>query len=131
MLLTVSALCTMGLVYHSWSERYKRSDHEIVGSEGRIVFASKSPPVLALSTTKAGVPGYERGVSEITLSPLPPLDEQYAKCDDFLRAIIEDRPPLVDPQDACHAVEILDAAYCSIQDGCMIELSERGYYSDS
>jgi predicted dehydrogenase len=71
------------------------------------------------------VPSREPFFLYVFVSPEgPPLDEQYAKCDDFLRAIIEGRPPLVDPEDACHAVEILDAAYRSIQDGRIVHLSE-------
>ena len=112
----------IGLVYQSWAEHFPRSHTEIVGSEGRIVLSSERPPVLELSTTQTGVPGYEEGTHDITPPEGPPADEQYAKCDDFLRAIIEGRPPLIDPEDACHAIEILDAAYRSIRDGCTVRL---------
>jgi predicted dehydrogenase len=113
----------IGVVYQSWAERFPRSHTEIIGSEGRIIFSSGTPPVLKLSIAKAGVRGYRKGTNNITPPAGPPLDEQYAKCDDFLRSIIEGRPPLIDPEDACHAVEILDAAYRSMRDGCVVTLS--------
>jgi UDP-N-acetyl-2-amino-2-deoxyglucuronate dehydrogenase len=36
---------------------------------------------------------------------------------DFVRSIIEDRPPTVDPQDCCYAVKVIEKAYESVKNG--------------
>jgi len=113
----------IGMVYQSWAEHFPRSRTEIVGSEGRIVFSSDSPSVLELSTRRADIPGYREGIREIVPPESAVVDEQYAKCDDFLRAIIDGRPPLIAPEDACHAVEVVEVAYRSIQENCTVKLS--------
>ena len=45
-----------------------------------------------------------------------------AKIDDFLAAIVENRPPTVSAEDAAHAIEVLDAAYRSSESGQTVHL---------
>lgn len=43
---------------------------------------------------------------------------------DFARAIIEDRPPLIDPLDGYHAVQVVEGAYQSIATGKAVAIEE-------
>jgi UDP-N-acetyl-2-amino-2-deoxyglucuronate dehydrogenase len=44
---------------------------------------------------------------------------------DFVRTVIEDRPPTVDPLDCCYAVKVVEKAYESVRKG-NIKVSLRG-----
>jgi hypothetical protein len=36
---------------------------------------------------------------------------------DFVRTVVEDRPPTVDPLDCCYAVKVIEKAYDSVNNG--------------
>jgi predicted dehydrogenase len=41
---------------------------------------------------------------------------------DFVQAILEDRPPLIDPLYGYHAIQVVEAAYLSIAEGRVVSL---------
>jgi UDP-N-acetyl-2-amino-2-deoxyglucuronate dehydrogenase len=91
-----------------WTERV-----EIYASRGGMIIDQLAEPVLR----------YYQGSSDIdgTIVPDVPFDplgwkftSMIAEIKDFVSAILEDRPPLVDPADTLYAVQAAEAAYQSI-----------------
>jgi predicted dehydrogenase len=44
---------------------------------------------------------------------------------DFAKAIIENRPPLIDPMYGYHAVQVVEAAYRSMATGRLVVIEEQ------
>lgn len=99
-----------------WTERL-----EIHGNKGSLIVDQlANPPVI-----------HFHGSDDIDGTPLPavpfePLAWKYlsivAEVQDFVRALKEERPPLIDPLYGYHALQVVDAAYRSIEEGKTIML---------
>ena len=99
-----------------WSERL-----EIHGSAGSLIIDQlANPPAI-----------YFQGSNDIDGTPLPevpfePLAWKYlsivAEVQDFVRAVREGRAPLIDPLYGHHALQVVDAAYRSIEERKSIAL---------
>lgn len=99
-----------------WTERL-----EIHGSKGSLIVDQlTNPPAI-----------HFHGSDDIDGTPLPavpfePLAWKYlsivAEVQDFVRAIKEERAPLIDPLYGYHALQVVDAAYRSIEEGKSITL---------
>ncbi len=94
-----------------WTERL-----EIYGSAGALIVDQLANPVAK----------YYTGTQDTEGSALPdvaydPLAWKYlsivAEINDFVHAVAEDRPPLVDPADGAYAIHVTDAVYASIAAG--------------
>jgi len=116
---------TTGLLYTSWASPVGHHYLEIVGDRGRIGMG-KDPEgraAIEVFTSRDDLaPAIPHGFSTITVPQEDYRDAHYAKIDDFLRAIVEKRPPTVSAEDAAHAIEVLDAAYRSSETGQTIHL---------
>jgi len=116
---------TTGLLYASWASRVPHRYFEIVGDLGRIGVGKdrEGRAAVELYTVRDDLaPEIPRGFSAITIPREDYRDAHYAKIDDFLRSIVENRPPTVRAEDAVHTVEVLDAAYRSSASGQTIHL---------
>lgn len=99
-----------------WTERL-----EIHGSEGSLIVDQlANPPAISF-----------HGSDDIDGTPLPtvsfePLAWKYlsvvAEVQDFARAVIEKRAPLIDPLYGHYAIQVVEAAYRSIDEGKPISL---------
>lgn len=99
-----------------WTERM-----EVHGSKGSLIVDQlANPPAI-----------YFHGSDDIDGTPLPavpfePLAWKYlsivAEVQDFVRAVREERAPLIDPLYGYHALQVVDAAYRSIEEGKSIAL---------
>jgi predicted dehydrogenase len=101
-----------------WGERC-----EIYGSEGSLIIDQLcNPPAV-----------YYHGACDYAGTSLPavPYDPQRWKLasivggvQDFIHAIVEGRPPTVDPLDGCYTLKIVEAAYQSVAaSGALIRVS--------
>jgi len=116
---------TIGLVYTSWASPTRHQFHEIVGDRGRIGIGKEPGGRAAIEvyTERDDLsPLIPRGFTTIMLPQEDNREAHRAKIDDFLRAIVDRRPPTVDPEDAAHAIEVLDAAYRSSREGRVVYL---------
>ena len=104
------------IVEAPWTERL-----EVHGSKGSLIVDHLANPTLV----------HFRGANDaegtpVTAVPYEPLAWKYlsmlAEVQDFVEAIIEDRPPLIDPLYGYHAVKVAEAAYRSISEGNLISL---------
>jgi predicted dehydrogenase len=102
-----------------WTERL-----EIHGSKGSLVIDQlTNPPVMHFQGTDdvEGTP--------VESVPYEPLAWKYlsivAEVQDFARAILEDRPPLIDPMYGYYAVQVVEAAYQSIIRGRLVAMEEQ------
>ncbi|MGB8346158.1 MAG: Gfo/Idh/MocA family oxidoreductase [Ktedonobacteraceae bacterium] len=100
-----------------WTERL-----EIHGSQGSLIIDQlANPPALHFQ----GLSDLEG--TPISSVPYEPLAWKYfsmvAEVQDFVQAIIADRPPLINPLDGCYAVQVAEAAYRSIAEGRLIAVS--------
>lgn len=99
-----------------WTERL-----EVHGSEGSLIVDQlANPPAI-----------YFHGSQDFDGTPLPavpfePLAWKYlsviAEVQDFVRAVLEERAPLIDPLDGQHAIQVVEAAYRSISTGAAVTL---------
>lgn len=114
-----------GLLYASWASRVNHRYFEIVGDLGRIGMG-KDPEgraAIEVFTERDDLaPDIPHGFSTIMVPQQDYRDAHYAKIDDFLKAIVEKRPPTVRAEDAVHAIEVLDAAYRSSETGQTVQL---------
>lgn len=105
------------IVESPWSERL-----EIHGSKGSLIIDQQVNPPAMLFLGPDDIEG-----TPLDGVPYEPLAWKYlsmlAEVRDFVEAIIEDRPPLIDPNYGCHAVQVAEAAYRSIAEGKAISLS--------
>jgi UDP-N-acetyl-2-amino-2-deoxyglucuronate dehydrogenase len=104
------------IVEAPWTERL-----EVHGSKGSLIVDHLANPTLV----------HFRGANDaegtpVTAVPYEPLAWKYlsmvAEVQDFIQAIIEDRPPLIDPLYGYHAVQVAEAAYRSISEGKAISI---------
>ncbi|GAC1566279.1 MAG: Gfo/Idh/MocA family oxidoreductase [Ktedonobacteraceae bacterium] len=111
--------CTLSCAIEApWTERL-----EIHGSRGSLIVDQlTNPPV----THFQGVNDVEG--TPVNSVPYEPLAWKYlsiiAEVQDFVQAIIEDRPPLIDPLYGYHAIQVVEAAYQSISTGSLVTLPE-------
>jgi predicted dehydrogenase len=98
--------CTMEI---PWTERV-----EIYGSKGGMIIDQLVDPVLRYYLGSGDIDG--------TIIPDVPFDpfawkfnSMIAEIKDFVSAIIEDRPPTIDPEDALYALKAAEAVYRSIE----------------
>lgn len=106
-----------------WTERL-----EIHGSQGSLIVDQlANPPAL-----------YFHGSTDFDGTPLPavpfePLAWKYlsviAEVQDFVRAVLEERAPLIDPLYGHHAIQVVEAAYRSIREGTAVTLTEKEPFS--
>lgn len=104
------------IVEAPWTERL-----EVHGSKGSLIVDHLANPTLVHfkgANDAEGTP-----VADV---PYEPLAWKYlsmlAEVQDFVQAIIEDRPPLIDPMYGYHAVQVVEAAYRSIAEGKAVSL---------
>lgn len=99
-----------------WTERL-----EIHGSKGSLIVDQLfNPPVM-----------HFKGPDDVEGTPLPgvpyePLAWKYfsivAEVQDFVQAVVEDRPPVIDPMFGYYALQVVEAAYKSIAEGKVVSL---------
>jgi len=107
------------IVEAPWTERL-----EVHGSKGSLVIDQlTNPPVMHFQG-----PDDVEGTPVVSV-PNEPLAWKYlsivAEVQDFARAIIQDRPPLIDPMYGYHAVQVAEAAYQSIAAGKPVVIEEQ------
>jgi len=99
-----------------WTERL-----EIHGSQGSLIIDQlANPPALHFHGPDdlEGTP-----LTSVAYEPLAwKFLSMLAEVQDFVQAIITDRPPLIDPLYGCYAVQVAEAAYRSIAEGRLISL---------
>jgi predicted dehydrogenase len=112
--------CVLSCVVEApWTERL-----EIHGSKGSLIIDQlANPPVIHFQ----GIDDVEG--TPVESIPYEPLAWKYlsvvAEVQDFVRAIIEDRPPLIDPMYGYHAVQVVEAAYRSIAARNQVAIEEQ------
>jgi UDP-N-acetyl-2-amino-2-deoxyglucuronate dehydrogenase len=99
-----------------WTERV-----EIYGSKGGMIIDQLVDPVVKYYLGSNDIDG-----TTLEGVPFDPLGWKFnsmiAEVRDFVMAVIEDRPPLVDPADALYALEIVEAVEKSIRDKDTVSL---------
>ena len=94
-----------------WTERV-----EIYGSQGGMIIDQLADPVVRYYQGSGDIDGTI--VPDVPFDPLGwKFNSMVAEVKDFVQAIIEDRPPTVDPADAVYAVKVVEAATRSMQSG--------------
>ena len=90
---------------------------DVVGTEGKIQYADKDTNPMLTYTTEKGheLPRYFRFMSTTEYA----FEEEIRH---FVRCILDDREPLVSPQDARAALEMALAAQCSAETGKPVHL---------
>lgn len=100
------ASCTMEI---PWMERL-----EVYGSRGGMIVDQLVNPVVKYYQGSSDIDG-----TVVEGVPFDPFSWKYnsmlAEIKDFISAVIEERPPLVDPTDALYALKAAEAAYKSIE----------------
>ena len=104
--------CTMEI---PWTERL-----EVYGSRGGMIIDQLANPVLryyqGTSDIDGTTPVDEAGAEVVPFDPFAwKYNSMIAEIKDFVSAILEDRPPLVDPADALYALRAAEAVYQSIE----------------
>jgi predicted dehydrogenase len=106
------------IVEAPWTERL-----EIHGSKGSLIVDQLSDPPV---THFQGIDDLEG--TPVDSVPYEPLAWKFfsivAEVQDFVQAILEDRPPLIDPLYGYHALQVVDAAYQSIATGKPVSIAE-------
>lgn len=98
--------CTMEI---PWTERV-----EIYGSKGGLIIDQLANPVVKYYLGSNDIDGTV--VDDVPFDPLGwKFNSMVAEVADFVSAVLEDRPPLVDPADAVYAVQAVEAVFRSIQ----------------
>lgn len=102
-----------------WTERL-----EIYGSDASLIVDQLADPVVTLFRG-----GDDAGRSTVDGAAYEPqhwkFTSMFDEIADFVCAIREGRPPLVDPEDTLYALEAAEAAYHSVETGGTVELSNR------
>jgi UDP-N-acetyl-2-amino-2-deoxyglucuronate dehydrogenase len=105
--------CTMEI---PWTERV-----EIYGSKGGMIIDQLVDPVIKYYQGSNDIDGTV--VEDVPFDPMAwKFNSMVAEIEDFVSAIIEDRPPRVDPADALYAVKAVEAVERSIRAGKPINL---------
>jgi UDP-N-acetyl-2-amino-2-deoxyglucuronate dehydrogenase len=99
-----------------WTERV-----EIYGSKGGMIIDQLANPVVKYYLGSNDIDGTV--VEDVPFDPMAwKFNSMIAEIKDFVYAIIEDRPPRVDPADAVYAVKLVEAVERSIRAGKSIKL---------
>ncbi len=105
--------CTMEI---PWTERV-----EIYGSQGGMIIDQLSNPVVKYYLGSNDIDGTV--VEDVPFDPLGwKFNSMVAEIRDFVTAVIENRSPRVDPQDALYAVKAVEAVDRSIRTNQMVTL---------
>ncbi len=105
--------CTMEI---PWTERL-----EVYGSRGGLIVDQLSDPVVKLYQGSGDVEG--TAVEGVPFDPLAwKFNAMTAEVEDFVGAVLEGRPPRVDPQDALYSLVAAEAVYRSIEKGQPVTL---------
>jgi UDP-N-acetyl-2-amino-2-deoxyglucuronate dehydrogenase len=92
-----------------WTERL-----EVYGTKGGMIIDQLADPVVKYYFGSGDIDGTP--VPDVPFDPMAwKFNSMVAEVNDFVSAIIEDRPPLVDPADALYAVKAVEAVEKSIQ----------------
>ncbi len=92
-----------------WTERL-----EIYGSKGGMIIDQLADPVVRYYFGSGDIEGAI--VADVPFDPMAwKFNSMLAEVKDFVSAILEDRPPLVDPEDTLFAVRAVEAADRSVQ----------------
>ncbi len=98
--------CTMEI---PWTERV-----EIYGSKGGMIIDQLANPVAKVYLGSNDIDGTD--VEDVPFDPLGwKFNSMIAEVKDFVTAVIEDRPPRVDPADALYALKAVEAVEKSIR----------------
>jgi predicted dehydrogenase len=104
------------IVEAPWTERL-----EVHGSKGSLIVDHLVNPTLVHFKGADDVEG-----TPIASVPYEPLAWKYlsiiAEIQDVVQAILDDRPPLIDPLYGYHAIQVVEAAYLSIAEGRGVSL---------
>lgn len=99
-----------------WTERL-----EVYGSKGGIIVDQLANPVVRYYFGSADIDGTI--VADVPFEPMAwKYNSMLAEIKDFVSAIIENRPPLVDPQDALFALKAVEAVDRSLQTRQLVTL---------
>ncbi len=99
-----------------WTERV-----EIYGSKGGMLIDQLVNPVVKYYLGSGDIDGTV--VEGVPFDPMAwKFNSMIAEVGDFIRAVIEDRPPRVDPADALYAVRVVEATDESIRTGKLVSL---------
>jgi UDP-N-acetyl-2-amino-2-deoxyglucuronate dehydrogenase len=105
--------CTMEI---PWTERV-----EIYGSKGGMIIDQLTNPVVKYYQGSSDIDGTV--VEGVPFDPMAwKFNSMIAEVKDFVNAIIEDRPPHVDPVDALYALKAAEAVEKSIREGKSISM---------
>jgi UDP-N-acetyl-2-amino-2-deoxyglucuronate dehydrogenase len=92
-----------------WTERV-----EIYGSQGGMIIDQLADPVVKYYLGSNDIDG--TAVEGVQFDPMAwKFNSMIAEVGDFVQAVIEDRPPRVDPQDALYALKAAEAVQRSIE----------------
>lgn len=92
-----------------WTERV-----EIYGSIGGMIIDQLVNPVIKYYLGSNDIDGIT--IEDVPFDPLGwKFDSMVAEIKDFVSAVIEDRPPLIDPADALYALQAVEAVARSIE----------------
>jgi UDP-N-acetylglucosamine 3-dehydrogenase len=98
--------CTMEI---PWTERV-----EIYGSRAGLIIDQLVDPVVRYYQGSGDIDGTI--VADVPFDPFAwKFNSMIAEIKDFVTAVIEDRPPLIDPEDALYALKAAEAVYKSIE----------------
>jgi len=99
-----------------WTERV-----EIYGSKGGMIIDQLANPVVKYYFGSGDIDGTV--VEDVPFDPMAwKFNSMVAEVGDFVSAVIEDRPPRVDPADALYAVKAVEAVDRSLQTGKPVTL---------
>jgi predicted dehydrogenase len=99
-----------------WTERL-----EIYGSKGGMIIDQLVDPVIKYYFGSGDIDG--ASVAEVPFDPLAwKFNSMMAEVKDFVLAVLDDRPPLLDPEEALYAVKAVEAVDQSIRTGNPVQL---------
>jgi UDP-N-acetyl-2-amino-2-deoxyglucuronate dehydrogenase len=92
-----------------WTERL-----EVYGSKGGMIVDQLADPVVKYYFGSTDIDG--TAVEDVPFDPMAwKFNSMVAEIKDFVAAVLEDRPPLVDPQDALYALRAVEAVEQSMR----------------
>lgn len=94
-----------------WTERL-----EIYGSKGGLIIDQLTQPVVKYYLGSNDIDGTT--IEDVPFDPLGwKFSSMLAEIKDFVTAVADDRPPLIDPADALYALRVVEAVNKSIETG--------------
>lgn len=101
---------------------------ELYGTSGAIIVDQLAEPVVKVFRGSLDHLGHAAGKVPYGPDGWRPggwhLESVCHEVEDFVRSIIEGRPPLVESDDAAYSVAVVEAAYAAARRGSSVELSE-------